>query len=129
MKVKYSNLSKYSKLALGLLWAVLGIQRMTNGEIEFNEYLLLVLSFIYLFMFFIELTKNYVEVENGKITIQGYFSKKNVEIKELINMEEKGRDFVLRTMDKKLIINNRRILKNDYKELITEIEKQKAENV
>jgi len=129
MKVKFSNLSKYSKLVLGLLWAIIGIIRMINSEKGFNEYLLLVLGFIYLYLFFIEITRNYVEVVNGVISIQGYFNKKSVEIKELINMEEKGNDFVLRTMDKKLTINNKRISKDDYAALITEIKKQKAESV
>jgi len=124
MKVKYSNLSKYSKLSMGLLWFFAGTLELYFGDSKSINYLLIVFGSVYIVMAFVEFTYNYVEIENGIVSKKGPFSK-SLKIVDLIKMEEAGRELVIRTMDKKITINKMRANSDDYLRLREEIKKQK----
>ena len=124
MIVRYTKLSKYSKLFMGLAWFLVGILQLYYGTSESINYFFIVFGIVYVFMAIIEFTYNYVEIENGIISKKGPFGKE-FKIADLVKMEEGGRELVIRTDDGKIIINKMRVNDDDYLRLIEEIKKQK----
>ncbi|RLD43685.1 MAG: hypothetical protein DRI86_09365 [Bacteroidetes bacterium] len=124
MIVRYTKLSKYSKLFMGIAWFLVGALNVFYGETKSINYFFIVFGIIYFVMAFVEFAYNYVEIENGIISKKGPFGK-NLKIIDLIKMEEAGRELVIRTMDKKITINKMRANSDDYLRLIEEIKKQK----
>ena len=114
-------------LIFGLVWLVwffLGI--LTKDEPNWTDYGWIVISAMYLIVFFYQRQNKYLTIENGVIKENDPFGKK-LNLTEIKRIKKFAGDYILKTDKKELTINTQIIDPNSLAELNSELEKLNAE--
>lgn len=127
MRIVYKRGHMNMYLILGVIWLVwflLGL--LTNDDPHWTDYGWIVISVLYLTVYFYIRQNKYLTIENGFIKINGSFRKK-LNLSDIKQIKSFAGDYILKSDSKKLTINTRIIDPNSLAELNTELEKLNVE--
>ncbi len=127
MKIAYKKRQLNVNLILGLVWLVwffIGI--FTKEEPNWTDYGWIVISIMYLGLYFYQKNYKYLSIENGILTINGPFGKK-LNLTEIKRIKKFAGDYILKTEKKELTINTQIIDPKSLTELNAELEKLNVE--
>ena len=127
MRIGYKKKHMNINLIFGLVWLVwffLGI--LTKDEPNWTDYGWIVISAMYLIVFFYQRQNKYLTIENGVIKVNDPFGKK-LNLTEIKRIKKFAGDYILKTDKKELTINTQIIDPNSLAELNSELEKLNAE--
>lgn len=114
-------------LILGIVWLVFGLLGIfTKEDPYWTDYGLLVISMLYLALYFYQKQNKYLTIENGIITVNGSFGKK-INLTEIRQIKKFAGDYIIKTDKKELTINTQIIDPKSLTELNAELEKLKVE--
>lgn len=123
MKVKYKNKILNVNLILALVWIIWFIVGIfEKEELNWIDYGLIVMSFIYLGIFFYQKKYKYITIEDGIIRINGPLGKE-LKLTEIKRIKKFAGDYIIKTDRKEMTINTQIIDPNSLKELDAELEK------
>ena len=105
IKIPYKNKRLRINLILGIVWVLLGIvQIWTSDKISWNEYFWLFFGTFYLVTYFYQKKEKYITIENGIIKENWPFGKA-VLLSEIKMIRHFAGDFIIKSADKRLVIN------------------------
>ncbi|MDB2491348.1 hypothetical protein N9W90_03160 [Flavobacteriaceae bacterium] len=107
-----------------LIWFFFGV--FGKEEPNWTDYGWIVISLMYLGMYFYQKNYNYLTIENGIINVNGPFGKK-LNLNELKWIKKFAGDYILKTDEKELAINTQIINPSLLAELNAELEKLNVE--
>ena len=123
MKVKYKNKILNVNLILALVWIIWFIVGIfEKEELNWIDYGWIVMSFIYLGIFFYQKKYKYITIEDGIIRINGPLGKE-LKLTEIKRIKKFAGDYIIKTDRKEMTINTQIIDPNSLKELDAELEK------
>ena len=127
MKIGYKKKHLNVNLILGLVWLVwffVGV----FGKVEPNwtDYGWIIISIMYLGLYFYQKNYKYLTIKNGIINVNGPFGKK-LNLSEIKRIKKFAGDYILKTDRKELTINTQIIDPNSLAELNAELEKLDVE--
>jgi len=123
MKISYKKKHLNINLILGLVWLVwffVGV--FVNEEPNWTDYVWILISLMYLGLYFYQKRYNYLTLENGMININGPFGKK-LNLNDLKQIKKFAGDYILKTDQKELTINTQIIDPNSLAQLDAELKK------
>lgn len=127
MKILYKKRRLNYNLTFGIFWLVLSLLKIFNQEkFSWFDWGFLILSFLYLRIYFYEKKNQYLTIENGMISINKMFPKR-IKLTEIKQIKKFAGDYILKTDKTALTINTQFIDENSLKELNTELEKLNIE--
>lgn len=127
MKIAYKKRQLNVNLILGLVWLTwffIGI--LTKEEPGWIDYGWILISLMYLGLYFYQKTYKYVSIENGIINVNGPLGKK-LNLNEIKRIKKFAGDYILKTDKNELTINTKIIDPNSQTELDAELEKLNVE--
>ena len=127
MKIKYKPKHLNLNLIFGLFWLIwffIGV--FGKEEPNWTDYGWIVISLMYLGMYFYQKNYNYLSIENGIINVNGPFGKK-LNLTEIKWIKKFAGDYILKTDEKELTINTQIINQSSLAELNAELEKLNVE--
>lgn len=127
MKIAYKKRQLNLNLILGLVWLTwffIGV--LTKEEPGWIDYGWIVISLMYLGLYFYQRTYKYVSIENGIINVNGPLGKK-LNLNEVKRIKKFAGDYILKTDKHELTINTKIIDPNSQTELNAELEKLNVE--
>lgn len=78
MKIKYKKKRLNVNLFIGITWAILGtLALFVNEKMLWRDYGLIILSILYLGLYFYEYKNQYLTIKDGIISKNSWFAKKN----------------------------------------------------
>lgn len=107
-----------------LIWFFIGV--FGKEEPNWTDYGWIVISLMYLGMYFYQKNYNYLTIENGIINVNGPFGKK-LNLTEIKRIKKFAGDYILKTDNKELTINTQIIDPNLLAELNAVLEKLNVE--
>lgn len=127
MKIKYSKRRLYYTLASGTIWLLYSLLGVFIGEdLSWKDYGFMIISFIYLGIYFYEKKNQYLTIANGIISINQPFGKK-IKLAEIKQIKKFSGDYILKTDQTELIVNTEIIDEKSLTELNAELEKLNVE--
>ena len=127
MKIEYKKKHLNVNLILGLVWLIwffVGV--FGKEEPNWTDYGCIVISILYLWLYFYQNNYKYLTIENGIINVNGPFGKK-LNLSEIKRIKKFAGDYILKTDKNELTINTQIIDPNSLAELNTELEKLNVE--
>ena len=127
MKIEYKKKHLNVNLILGLVWLIwffVGV--FGKEEPNWTDYGWIVISILYLWLYFYQNNYKYLTIENGIINVNGPFGKK-LNLSEIKRIKKFAGDYILKTDKNELTINTQIIDPNSLAELNTELEKLNVE--
>ena len=127
MRIKYKPKHLNINLIFGLIWLVwffIGV--FVKEEPNWTDYGWIVISLMYLGMYFYQKNYNYLTIENGFIKQNWPFGKK-MNLNEIKRIRHFAGDYILKSENKELTINIQLIDEESLLELKTELKKLNAE--
>jgi len=127
MKIGYKKRHLNVNLIFGLfwlLWFFIGV--FGKEEPNWTDYGWIVISLMYLGMYFYQKNYNYLTIENGIIKQNWPFGKK-MNLNEIKQIKKFAGDYILKTDEKKLTINMQIIDPNSLADLNAALEKLNVE--
>jgi hypothetical protein len=127
MKIGYKKKHLNVNLILGLVWLIwffVGV--FGKKEPNWTDYGWIVISIMYLGLYFYQKNYKYLTIENGIINVNGPFGKK-LNLTEIKRIKKFAGDYILKTDKNELTINTQIIDPNSLAELNTELEKLNVE--
>ena len=123
MKIKYKKRHLNFNLFLGIGWLIIGLLGvLTKEKTYWTDYAFIVLSIIYLIMYFYKKNNGYLIINIGIIRVNALFGKK-INLAEIKVIKKFAGDYILKTEKTDLIINTQIIDPNSLAELKTELDK------
>ncbi len=127
MKIEFKKTHLKFNLIFGIVWLVLGILNIAfEEEIRWNDYGYLLISILYMALYFYQRQNNAITIERGVIKMGGLFGKK-LNLTEIKSIKKFAGDYILKTDNKELTINTQMIDSNSLTDLNTELEKLEVE--
>ncbi|MCI2230423.1 hypothetical protein MC378_14685 [Polaribacter sp. MSW13] len=127
MKIGYKKKHLNVNLILGLVWLVWFFVGVFGKEKpNWTDYGWIVISIMYLGLYFYQKNYKYLTIENGIINVNGPFGKK-LNLSEIKRIKKFAGDYILKTDKKELTINTQIIDPNSLAELNAEFEKLNIE--
>lgn len=127
MKIGYKKRHLNVNLILGIVWFIWFFVGVFEKEKpNWTDYGWIVISLLYLGLYFYQRNYKYLTIENGIITVNGPFGKK-LNLTEIKRIKKFAGDYILKTDKKELIINTQIIDPNSLAELNAELEKLNVE--
>ncbi len=127
MKIHYKNKTLNTNLFFGLMWLIFGLLGIfTNEKPYWTDYVLLVISILYLVLYFYHKKNQYLTIENGEIFHNYPFGKK-INLAEIKVIKKFAGDYILKTDKTELTINTQSIDKKSLVNLNVELEKLNVE--
>ena len=127
MKIGYKKRHLNVNLIFGLIWLVwffIGV--FGKEEPNWTDYGWIVISLMYLGMYFYQKNYNYLTIENGFIKQNWPFGKK-MKLKEIKGIKHFAGEYILKSELKKMKINIQLINEESLLELKTELKKLDVE--
>ena len=127
MRIKYKPKHLNINLIFGLFWLIwffIGV--FGKEEPNWTDYGWIVISIMYLGMYFYQKNYNYLTIENGFIKQNWPFGKK-MNLNEIKRIRHFAGDYILKSENKELTINIQLIDEESLLELKTELKKLNAE--
>lgn len=127
MEIKYKKKHLNVNLILGLVWLIwffIGV--FGKEEPNWTDYGWIVISLMYLGIYYYQKKYNYLTLENGIIKVNGPFGKK-LNLNEIKWIKKFAGDYILKTDEKELTINTQIINPSSLAELNAELEKLNVE--
>ena len=127
MKIGYKKRHLNVNLIFGLIWLVwffIGV--FGKEEPNWTDYGWIVISLMYLGMYFYQKNYNYLTIENGVLRINGSFGKK-INLAEIKRIKKFAGDYILKTSKKELTINTQIIDTNSLAKLNAALKKLNVE--
>ena len=127
MRIKYKPKHLNINLIFGLFWLIwffIGV--FGKEEPNWTDYGWIVISLMYLGMYFYQKNYNYLTIENGFIKQNWPFGKK-MNLNEIKRIRHFAGDYILKSENKELTINIQLIDEESLLELKTELKKLNAE--
>jgi hypothetical protein len=127
MRIGYKKRHMNTNLIFGLVWLVwFFIRILTKDEPNWTDYGWIVISAMYLIVYFYQRQNKYLTIENGIIKVNDPFGKK-LNLTEIKRIKKFAGDYILKSDKKELTINTQIIDPNSLAELNAELEKLNAE--
>jgi hypothetical protein len=127
MKIGYKKKHLNVNLILGLVWLIWFFVGIFGKEKpNWIDYGWIVISLIYLGLYFYQKKYKYLTIENGIINVNGPFGKK-LNLTEIKRIKKFAGDYILKTEKKELTINTHIIDPKSLTELNAELEKLNVE--
>ena len=127
MKIAYKKRQLNVNLILWLVWLTwFFIGFFTKEEPGWIDYGWILISLMYLGLYFYQKTYKYVSIENGIINVNGPLGKK-LNLNEIKRIKKFAGDYILKTDKNELTINTKIIDPNSQTELNAELEKLNVE--
>ena len=127
MKIGYKKKHLNVNLIIGLFWLIWFFVRVfEKNEPNWTDYGWIVISLMYLGLYFYQKNYKYLIIENGIINVNGPFGKK-LNLTEIKRIKKFAGDYILKTDKKELTINTQIIDPNSLAELNAELEKLNVE--
>ncbi|WP_046742912.1 hypothetical protein [Kordia zhangzhouensis] len=127
MKIGYKKKHLNVNLILGLVWLIwffVGV--FEKEEPNWTDYGWIVISIMYLGLYFYQKKYKYLTIENGIINVNGPFGKK-INLTEIKRIKKFAGDYILKTDKNELTINTQIIEPKSLTELNAELEKLNVE--
>ena len=127
MRIKYKPKHLNINLIFGLFWLIwffIGV--FGKEEPNWTDYGWIVISLMYLGMYFYQKNYNYLTIENGFIKQNWPFGKK-MNLNEIKRIRHFAGDYILKSENKELTINIQLIDEESLLELKTELKKLDVE--
>ena len=125
MKIKFKKNKLYGNLLLGVVWTGIGVLNFyENDNIRWSNSIYFVLGLLYIGHFLIDITFQYLTIENGTIRknwLYGFRNKLNFE--DIKSIEKDGANYTLITDSQKLKIKTKLIEENSLIQLNTLLER------
>ncbi len=102
----------------GLFWMVLGIISITNNTENYFNYGYLIAAMLCFGIYLFKSKFQYLTFEKDTVTLNSLFSKK-INLRDLKQVNRKGKDYTLQTENSELKIKGKLIDKNSLKDLNT----------
>jgi len=123
MKIKYKKQPLLFYLTAGLFWLIFFIVILFEKErLNWIDYGWIVMSFVYLGIFYYQKKYKYITIEDGIIRINGPLGKE-LKLIEIKRIKKFAGDYIIKTDQKEMTINTQIIDPNSLKELDVELEK------
>ncbi|MCM4168129.1 hypothetical protein KCTC52924_03683 [Arenibacter antarcticus] len=123
MKIRYKKRHQNVSLIFGLIWLVLFfIFRFTKEEDNWTDYGWLVISCMYLSVYFYQLRYKYLTIEKGIIKVNYPLGKK-ISLMEIKGIKKFAGDYILKTDKRKLTIHTKIIDLKSLADLTSELNK------
>jgi len=123
MKIKYKKQPLLFYLTAGLFWLIFFIVILFEKErLNWIDYGWIVMSFVYLGIFYFQKKYKYITIEDGIIRINGPLGKE-LKLIEIKRIKKFAGDYIIKTDQKEMTINTQIIDPNSLKELDVELEK------
>ncbi len=114
-------------LFFGLIWFINGIlQAVFNENPKWFDYFWFILSGLYLIIYFYQIKKKYLTIENGIIKQNWPFGKK-INLTEIKQIRHFAGDYILKSEKKEMTINIQLINEESLSDLKTELKKLNVE--
>lgn len=127
MKISYKKKHLYVNLGLGLFWLFYFILNVFfNENPNWLDYGWIVISLVYLGLYYYQKKYKYVIIDNGIIMLDGPLGKK-LYLKDINRIKKFAGDYILKTGDKDLAINTQIIAPDSLAQLNAELEKLDVE--
>ena len=127
MKIGYKKKHLNVNLIIGLFWLIWFFVRVfEKNEPNWTDYGWIVISLMYLGLYFYQKNYKYLTIENGIINVNEPFGKK-LNLTEIKRIKKFAGDYILKTDKKELTINTQIIDPNSLAELNAELEKLNVE--
>lgn len=127
MKISYKKKHLYVNLGLGLFWLFYFILNVFfNENPNWLDYGWIVISLMYLGLYYYQKKYKYVIIDNGIIMLDGPLGKK-LYLKDINRIKKFAGDYILKTGDKDLAINTQIIAPDSLAQLNAELEKLDVE--
>jgi len=123
MIIKYKKQPLLFYLTAGLFWLIFFIVILFEKErLNWIDYGWIVMSFVYLGIFYYQKKYKYITIEDGIIRINGPLGKE-LKLIEIKRIKKFAGDYIIKTDQKEMTINTQIIDPNSLKELDVELEK------
>ena len=123
MRIEYKKRHLRINLILGIVWLIFGFLGIfTKEKTYWTDYGYIVISILYLVLYFYQKQNKYLTIENGILKINGSFGKK-INLNDVKQIRKFAGDYILKTGEKELTINTQIIDPNSLAELNAELEK------
>jgi len=123
MKIKYKKQPLLFYLTAGLFLLIFFIVILFEKErLNWIDYGWIVMSFVYLGIFYYQKKYKYITIEDGIIRINGPLGKE-LKLIEIKRIKKFAGDYIIKTDQKEMTINTQIIDPNSLKELDVELEK------
>jgi len=123
MKIAYRKRQMTINLIFGLIWLVLFFIRiLTKDKPNWTDYGWIVISAMYLILYFYQKKIKYLTIENGFIKDNSPFGKK-INLSDIKQIKKIAGDYILKTEKTELKINTQVIEPNSLAELNNELDK------
>jgi hypothetical protein len=127
MKISYKKRQMNINLIFGLIWfAWFFINILTKEKTRWLDYGWIVISFIYLSLYFYQRQYKYLSIENGFIMENRPFGKK-INLNDIKQIKNFASDYIIKTEKDELTINTQIIDPNSLTELRNELDKLNIE--
>jgi len=127
MKIGYKKRQMNLNLFFGLIWFINGIlQAVFNENPKWFDYFWFILSGLYLIIYFYQIKKKYLTIENGIIKQNWPFGKK-INLTEIKQIRHFAGDYILKSEKKEMTINIQLINEESLSDLKTELKKLNVE--
>jgi len=127
MRIRYKKRHLNINLILGIIWLVwFFISDFTKEKLNWTDYGWIVISLMYLGIYYYQKKYNYLTLENGIIKVNGPFGKK-LNLNEIKWIKKFAGDYIIKTDKKELTINTQIINPSSLAELNAELEKLNVE--
>ncbi len=127
MRIAYKKKHLNVNLILGLVWLIwFFVSVFGKEEPNWTDYVWIVLSIMYLGLYFYQKNYKYLTIENGIIKVNGLFGKK-LNLTEIKQIKKFAGNYILKTDKKELTIYTPIIDPNVLAELSKELEKLDVE--
>ena len=123
MKIAYKKRHLNINLFFGLVWFVWFVVNVFGKEEPgWHDYGWIIISMLYLELYFYQSNYKYLTIKNGSIKVNGPFGK-NLLLAEVKQIKKFAGDFILKTDHQELTINTQIIDPSSLAELVKELDK------
>jgi hypothetical protein len=127
MKISYKKRNMNFNLIFGLMWLVwFFILILTTDKPNWTDYGWIVISAMYLSLYFYQRQNKYLTIEHGFIKENSPFGKK-INLTDIKQIKKFAGDYIIKTEKTKLTINTQIIDPNSLTELKNELDKRNVE--